>query len=338
MIEGVTFHPRSAWEPTGFRMASDFDRTPPAYVAANVTRGAVHYSAAMNLPDGDLGEFDHQIGPWLAAVTRDYLANRSSPPGYVRLSDGRVFPGYPIGYSFAIDWLGGVWELRGFDYRPAATNGHNHYTIALLMLSDRFDPSSELACASARAVLREARRRSGRSDFANRPLGHGEFHTVTGIGTPTACPGAANLAQIHDGMYDLDFDEGATMGALTALRPAAKRAFDSRPAAPIDAEFQAVNGALPRVPLKAGDKIRIVAGLATQAAVHITAVRRAGAGFLSLSSDGVTPLSSKVNFDQVDGVESNGGIVALTDGSFWVHCGGSPDALVDVVVDIEARG
>src|SRR5512146_595549 len=141
-IPGVeTFHQRSEWEPAGYRMASDFTATPNRLVIPNVTRNAVHYTAVINLPDGDPNEIltgEDGIRRLLASATIDYLTNRSDG-GYTRRSDGRYFPGYPLGYSFAYDWLGGVWEIRGFDFMPAATGGHNSYTLAHLMLTDRDD-------------------------------------------------------------------------------------------------------------------------------------------------------------------------------------------------------
>jgi len=200
MIPGVTtYHPRSAWQENGFRMESDFTSVPGSYQASVIRLGVCHYSSAMDLPDGDIEEFDYQIVPWLRASQRDYY-NRHEGSGYTRKSDGRFFPGYPLGYSFAVDWLGGVWELRGFTYRPAATSGHNHYTLPILMITDRYDPATDLQWRSARAVWRQTKYLSNRTDFANRPLGHGELNA-------TQCPGTALLDQLHLGLGDLDYNE-----------------------------------------------------------------------------------------------------------------------------------
>lgn len=206
IIPGVeTVHERSAWEPVGYRMAEDFTRTPPKLIIPNVDRGAIHYSAAIDVPDGDFGEYENQIPPWLAAITISYLTNRTATPGYTRKSDGKVFPGYPIGYSTAHDWLGGVWILRGFDFLPAATNGHNDHTFACLLITDRHGHGTDEMWASVRHTLRYVRRLGGR--VADRPWGHGEFKLNTGTGTATACPGEDNLADVHAGKGDLSFIE-----------------------------------------------------------------------------------------------------------------------------------
>lgn len=196
-IPGVpTVHPRETWEQDGYRI-TDFTRLPTGYRPANVTRGVAHYTAAMNLPDGDPGEnLTTNVIDRLRASQRDYLANRTGG-GYTRKSDGRYFPGYHLGYSFMIDYLGGVWELRGFDYLPAATNQHNEYTIALLFYVDWQDKATELAWESARAITREARRRSGQgAKFNPQIIDHGSLYLTTGVGTPTRCSGDGIRSQL----------------------------------------------------------------------------------------------------------------------------------------------
>lgn len=161
----------------------------------------------MNLPDGDPGELvtgNDDIRRLLAAAHGDYLRNRTGG-GYRRLSDGTWFPGYPLGYSFAYDWLGGVWEINGFDYLPAATSSHNRHTLAHLMLTDRHDPGSDLMWASMRAVCREAERRGARAK--DRPLDHNGFRTEYGTGTATACCGDALRLQIAQGLGDMSYDD-----------------------------------------------------------------------------------------------------------------------------------
>lgn len=204
-IPGVeTVHERSAWEPVGYRMALDFTRTPALLNPGSVDEDALHYTADDNLPDGDFGEFVDQLPTYLAAITKSYLQNRSDG-GYVRRSDGFYFPGYPIGYSFAVDWLGGVWVLRGWDYVPAATSGHNGHTIAILLLTDLADPGSDLMWRSVRCIRREAVRRKMR--LPNSPTGHGEFVVKYGTGTRTSCPGGPLLRQRDEGLGDLDYPD-----------------------------------------------------------------------------------------------------------------------------------
>ena len=219
MIPGVeTYHRRSVWEPNGvdpwygnwllraygdLRRDSAFHRRPPELEITKVTRLAVHYTAAVNLPDGDPGEIltgIDGIRALLARSTFDYLSNRSGG-GYERTSDGHWFKGYPLGYSFAIDWLGGVWEIQGWDYRPAATSGWNNSTLAILMLTDRADPATDLAWQSFRALAAEAKRRGARITPES-VWSHGWFYERTGTGTPTGCCGDALEAQIEAGAGD----------------------------------------------------------------------------------------------------------------------------------------
>lgn len=204
-IPGVeTIHERSVWEPIGYRMGLDFTRVPPLLNPYSVDEDALHYTADIDLPDGDFGEFTHQIPHYLANITISYLRNRSDG-GYVRKSDRFYFPGYPIGYSFAVDWLGGVWVLRGWDFVPAANEGHNGHTIAILLLTDLADPGSQEMWHSIRCIRREAVAR--KMKLNNRPVGHGELRVKYGTGTPTSCPGRRILRQRDEGLADLDYPD-----------------------------------------------------------------------------------------------------------------------------------
>lgn len=211
-IPGVSvLHQRSEWERVGQRMATDFTRQPPAIVMRDVTRMAEHYTGGTSLPTGDPGETTAQIATVLAAAQNDYLTTRDDGP-YVQKSiyGGRTFPGYPLGYNFGIDWTGGVWVIRGWEFRPAATNGHNTYTVACLFFVDGPDNATPAQWASFRAIGRETRRRA---QIAGQPGGrfdphswdHGTFYLNTRIGTPTACAGAGiRAATPTQGYIDLD--------------------------------------------------------------------------------------------------------------------------------------
>jgi hypothetical protein len=197
----ATIHERSVWEQVGYRMALDFTRVPPLYPTFNITQPVAHYTGAMNVPDGDPGD-EHNVAGFLARAQRDYLENRTGG-GYTRISDGRFFPGYPLGYHFGVDWLGGVWVLRGFDFLSAATNNHNAYTVAVLFFVDGPDPANDLMWESARAIGREARRRAQRPNFAARFTDHGSLRIDTGVGTPTSCAGAGVRSQLTtEGVLD----------------------------------------------------------------------------------------------------------------------------------------
>jgi hypothetical protein len=224
----TTVHEREAWEEAGYRMAVDFTRTPSLYVPGNVTRGVAHYTGALNVPDGDAGEDPSDVAAFLRRAQRDYLINRTGG-GYTRRSDGRFFPGYPLGYNFGVDWLGGAWVLRGFDFLPAATNGHNGYTIAVLLFVDGANPATAPMWETARAIVREARRRSNRPDFNPVGTDHGSLRIDTGVGTPTACAGAGIRAQLS-AEFDIDrlpvtFREGGSV--LHTVSPK-KRIADTR--------------------------------------------------------------------------------------------------------------
>ena len=322
-IPGVeTVHPReeSLTDPC-------YPMTGPAQDLSLVYQPVVHYSSAIDLPDGDIGEFEYQVGPYLAATNRDYWRNRDSG-GSPKVICGRTLPGYAVGYLFAVDWLGGAWELRGFDIRAAANAPTNAWTFPILMLTDRVDPASPLAVATARAIFREARRRSGRADFQGRPLGHGSLP-----GAATACPGVAIQAQIDSGLFDLDRDEG---GDVTPFKRAL-RAYDSRASeqSGVDPTLREANRQLVGKlgPLQPFETRRVFVGLASNAEVILHSVGHGGAGFLKLSGDQVAPTSSLINFDGADRIEDNSQMVALTDGSVWVTAG---PAACDFIVEVSA--
>lgn len=205
MIPGVdVFHPRVEYEQIGFRMAVDFTRLPTAITIGNVDVMVAHYTAARNVPDGDPGEDLTTVRDYLRAIERDYLTNRTGG-GYTRKVDNVYFPGYHTGYSFAVDWQGGAWEIRGFDFLPAATNQHNGHTVAVLFFVDGAEPANAAMWETARAIGRETRRRSGRPDFKPQYTDHGLLTLSSGTGTATACAGFGIRSQLAtEGNLDLD--------------------------------------------------------------------------------------------------------------------------------------
>lgn len=191
----VAYHPRTEWEQPGFRMASDFTRQPTAIKLGAVDQMVAHYTGAKDLPDGDPGEDLFSVQGYLRAIERDYLTNRTGG-GYIRKVDAVYFPGYHTGYSFAVDWLGGCWEIRGFDYLPAATNQHNGHTVAVLFLVDGAFPAPLAMWQTARAIGNETRRRAGRPDFHPVFTDHGSLTTASGTGTVTPCAGSGIRSQL----------------------------------------------------------------------------------------------------------------------------------------------
>lgn len=316
-----TLHTRESWVDPCYPIVG-----PPQH-PENITTPLAHYTAAIDLPDGDLGEFDYQIAPFLRATNKDYWLNRK---GTGITACGKFLPGYAVGYLFAVDWLGGGWELRGFDIFPAATGAANPYTFPILFLTDLRDPASELMMQTARAIWREARRRSGREDFLNRPKGHREV-----CGGCTACPGDPITHQRDLGLLDLDYEGDNVIPFKKAIR-----AYDSRTGA---AEQAAVDPALakankdlgtPLGSLKAGQSRKVFVGLASNAEIILHSIGRGGNGFLKLSGDSTSPSSSLINFDGVDRIEDNSQMVSLTDGSVWVTAG---PAECDFIVEVSAR-
>lgn len=317
VIPGVeTVHPHEEWNTSGYPLVGSFP-----YQPNKIWRPVIHYSAAVNVPDGDLREHDNQIGPWLSAIQRDYVTNRK----------------YSFGYAWAIDWLGGVWEGRGFNYRAAANADHNTYTAPILFITDRDDPGSELMWQSARAVWREHRRRANRNDFESRPHGHGELYLETGQGTPTACPGTALLAQRNIGLGDLDYDTGdPIMPAPSPLIGGPKRAFDSRPNETPDPPYDQANAAVPRTKVWPGQPRQIFVGLATTAEIHLTVVNANGPGHAEISQSPTSPRTSLVNYSPIDPSPRSGtGEVALDAGTVWIHTFVNA---ADVIVDVRGLG
>jgi hypothetical protein len=319
-IPGVeTVHPREVIATACYPILG------PAFDISRVWTPLAHYTAAINLPDGDLGEFDYQIGPYLRAVNKDYWDNRK---GTGITTCGTFKPGYAIGYSFATDWLGGAWELRGFDIFPAATADHNSYTLPILFLTDLRDPASELMMQTARAIWRETRRRSGNPVFLNRPKGHREL--CNGC---TACPGDPIMHQRDLGLLDLDYQGDDVIPFKKAIR-----AYDSRASeqAGVDPVLAKANSDLgnPLGPLQPGQSRRVFVGLANNAEVILHSIGHGQPGFLKISGDSTPPSSSLVNFDAADRVDECSQMIALTDGSVWVTAG---PAETDFIVEVSAR-
>jgi hypothetical protein len=318
-IPGVeTFHPRAVWEEVGFRMALDFTKTPGPYKPANVDLAVAHYSGSERTPDGDPGEDPSLIIPWLRAIQRDYYTNRTGG-NYVRKSDGRLFPGYPIGYSFAVDWLGGVWELRGFEFLPAATLEHNTHTIPVIFITDGATPASDLALASARAIWREARRLSGRTtSFYQRPLGHGEVRQVYGTGTITPCPNSGILDQLHRGLGDLDYDDPPEDDMN--LLPDVRRLIDTRPL-----PTQVAPGQVVEVATGHGD---------TMLFISVVAAETAGPGFVTVWGAGAQPATSNVNYDGAGQIRSS--LATVQSDGFGVIRFTTGSSAADVVIDLQS--
>lgn len=324
--QGFTYHRREEWEPFEVMRTQNLSRTPSPQLLTAVTRDATHYTAAINIPDGDPGEILDGIDGirrLLIAANWDYLRNRKDG-GYRSTITGEWFPGYPLGYSWAYDWLGGIWEINGIEFRPAATSQHNTYTKADLVLTDRADPASDLMLAAVRAC-RRARRHFG-SRAADRPWPHGKFFTETGEGTPTACCGTAVINQINAGLLDMSYQEGALMLAFEE-RPEdmPPRILDTRGKDP--SNFDAFK-------LRAGKEVTInIKGAkgARAAVVNLTTTRQDAPGFLVAWRGGPRPNESKINFQPNTSIANEVTIPVDSEGNCKIWANESTHVIMDLV-------
>ncbi len=176
-VPGIeTVHPRSSWVDPRYPV------TGPVAPWSTIDTAAIHYTAADNLIDGDPGEHAENLPAYIRAMQKAYVDQR----------------GYSLGYWWAVDWLGGVWQIRGWEIKSAANAGHNEHTGPILVLVDGNDPATDLAARSIRCLIAEGQRLA-RDTWAIK--GHGQLRRETGIGTPTACCGIGLQAQIDAGVF-----------------------------------------------------------------------------------------------------------------------------------------
>jgi hypothetical protein len=176
-IPGIeTVHARSVW------MDPRYPVTGPRAPWPFIDTGVIHYTAADDLIDGDPGEHAENLPAYIRAMQRAYIDSR----------------GYSLGYWWAVDWLGGVWQIRGWDIKSAANAAHNEHTGPILVLVDGNDPATREATRSIRALIAEGQRRAGRAWAIK---GHGQLRRETGLGTATACCGIGLQAQINAGEF-----------------------------------------------------------------------------------------------------------------------------------------
>lgn len=145
----------------------------------NIDTAVPHYTADDDLIDGDAGERYSDIPIYLRNIQAAYEGLR----------------GYSIGYNFAVDWLGGIWILRGWNILPAANKFHNEHTITILLLVDGADPTTLAADMSVRWLIDQSEMKV--QDYLN-IVGHGSLQKPH---NPTACPGAGINHKISSGVY-----------------------------------------------------------------------------------------------------------------------------------------
>jgi hypothetical protein len=166
-------HNREVWEDSALPVDG------PAFSWADIDTIAIHYPGDDDLPDGDPGENADDLPGYIRGVQRHYETHPDR--------------GYSIGYSVAVDWLGGTWELRGDEFRCAANSGWNHRTVAIWVLVDGADACTPEAAAAVRNLVAQC---WGHMATAPNPVGHRQIATS---GTP--CPGTGIWAQLEAGLF-----------------------------------------------------------------------------------------------------------------------------------------
>jgi hypothetical protein len=127
-------HLRADWE-----NPAEPVKGPAPFPWETVDHIAIHYTAALNLIDGDPGENWAGIPAYLRAIQHDYLTN--------------PLRGYSIGYGVAVDQRGDTWQLRGVDWRNAANLNWNHRTFTILCLVDAADELRPPAVDAVRSLV-----------------------------------------------------------------------------------------------------------------------------------------------------------------------------------------
>lgn len=161
----------------------------PSAKPDSVKGGVIHYSGAESRPLTVAA-----VGSWLEAIHRDWLGSR----------------GYSIGYNWAVDWLGGVWEIRGVSLRNAANLGRlvgrdaNHWTWSVLLITAGTEEATDLAVESTRALLKWLSTQSY-ATWQPRPWSHSDLD-------PTPCAGSGIRSQITAGLFDLGRDDDKERG------------------------------------------------------------------------------------------------------------------------------
>lgn len=294
MIPGIeTFHPRESWQDPKYPVFGPLDDP------TNNDTIVIHYTAADDLIDGDPGEHAENLPAYMRAMQRSYVLNR----------------GYSLGYLFAVDWLGGVWQIRGWEYQSAANAGHNGHTWPILVLVDGADEATPEAVRSVQLIGYEAQRRANRPQVVK---GHGQLRVETGVGTPTACPGAGLQAQVNNGTFnpqppgtDIPVSSGVDMKYLNAPI----RIYDTRPFGWLPAGEHQVDSQFPS---------------AEAITVTLTVIGTGTPGFATLWGDGPRPNSSVINWGIAKDAIANTTTVRVVGGKFRLFVSSNVNVIMDV--------
>jgi hypothetical protein len=140
----------------------------------------IHYTAALDLIDGDPGESWDRLDDYIRGIQFSYAKPVSQ--------GGR---GYSIGYNVLVDQRGVKWEGRGTRFECAANVSINERSIAILVLVDGQDGASWEAIESVREVVAQIRVYAPRAIIVP--------HSSVGS---TACPGAGLRGQTAMGVFE----------------------------------------------------------------------------------------------------------------------------------------
>lgn len=191
---------RDFWENPNQTVLGNTDA--PAFPWNTVDKIAIHYTGAIDVPDGDPDElpWEQHVGAYLRAIQNDYVTNR----------------GYSIGYGVLVAQDGSSWQLRGVDRQNAANKGVNAETFTILVFVDGNDPVSDAAKKEIRKIVSWYRQESGKGKGV-KIVGHRD------IGA-TACPGEGVYAQIRAGEFEpMDEPVEDIMKREMIIQPPAER-------------------------------------------------------------------------------------------------------------------
>lgn len=287
--------PREAWEQEGYRIAEH--TTAPPVSRHRLEQVVIHYPGTDKPNPTDPRRK-------IAASQRYYATNPNR--------------GYSYGYNFIIGPMGMCYQVRGLEYRSAATAGANSTTVAIQIMQPVGYPANELQVKRVQQLVADLR------EWAGKPLplvGHKEAGT-----TATACPGAEIFAQMKAGVFEPADTVDGLVDTLTTSDLSEEvemnitvpsRVFDSR-------QSRALNDR---------EAVIINTGMAGKSAVfvNLTTTQQKGVGFLTAWS-GETDMPTVSNLNYTGGVDlcNTSWVPLAADGTFKVYANTATHLIVDV--------
>lgn len=246
---------RDHWEEPGFRVTPNTDARHVDW--GRVDSVVIHYTADKTIPD--------DIPRYIAAMQRSYVNGR----------------GYSLGYNCAIDKQGNSWEIRGTDHIPAATQGENGHTFAVLMLVDWQDAANPAQVDRVRRVVAKIREHTSVTVTGHRDWG------------ATRCPGDGVYAQLAQFA-----DTGQTQPPAQPEQPSVNIGYSKDYEMKIVSPVRVYDSRHMGVHSK-GETRSVRVDNVEAAFVNITAVDPQGDGWVTVwAGTSVTPNVSNVNFSK----------------------------------------